>query len=199
MRSLLPSIAMNLTKTVPADGRVDVVRASAMEAEARRQMAFAHRRGASFRKDRPHRLPSVPSDARAVLMHANDGCVDHLHRNIMSLSECAHNLGPNASSSPVSETIVAGRVRAEVVRQVAPWRPRSQDAEDSVEDTTIIHSWRAARLVRQHRIDGSPFLVGEFVTHDSAPSVWVLNHGLTVSLTSPASGGLVAMRAKRTH
>jgi hypothetical protein len=129
MRSLLPSIAMNLTKTVPADGRVDVVRASAMEAEARRQMAFAHRRGASFRKDRPHRLPSVPSHARAVLMHANDGCVDHLHRNIMSLSECAHNLGPNASSSPVSETIVAGRVRAEVVRQVAPWRPRSQETQ----------------------------------------------------------------------
>ena len=82
-------------------------------------------------------------------MHANDGCVDHLHRNIMIPGECAHNLGPNASSSPANETIVAGRVRAEVVRQVAPWRPRSQDPEDAVEDTRIIHSWHAARLVRQ--------------------------------------------------
>jgi hypothetical protein len=66
-------------------------------------------------------------------MHANDGCVDHLHRNIMSRGECAHNTGPNASSSPANETLVAGRVRAEVVRQVAPWRPRSQDPEDAVE------------------------------------------------------------------
>ena len=80
-----------------------------------------------------HRLPSVPSDARAMLMHANDGCVDHLHRNVLSPGECAHDLRPDTSSSPANETIVAGRVGAKVVRQVAPWRPRSQDPEDAIE------------------------------------------------------------------
>ena len=125
----------------------------------------------------PHRLSSVPCDARPMLMHANNGRVDHLHGGIMSAGECAHDLGPHARPSPANEAIVAGRVRTEVVRQIAPWRPRSQDPEDAIEDTTVIHSWHAARLIRQHRLDGSPLIVGEFVAHDSAPSVRGLNHG----------------------
>jgi hypothetical protein len=30
-----------------------------------------------------------------------------------------------------------------------------------------LRRWYAARLVRQHRTDGSPFIVGEFIAHDS--------------------------------
>ena len=111
--------------------------------------------------------------------------------------ERAHDLGPDARSSPANEAIVAGRVRTEVVRQVAPWRPGSQDPEDAIEDAAVIHSWHAARLVRQHRLDGSPFVVGEFVAHDSAPSVRGLNHGSAVRLNeAPTDGDLVAMRPK---
>src|SRR5262245_29814883 len=106
-----------------------------------------------------------------MLMHADNGRVDHLHRGIMSASECTHYPGPHARSSPTNEAIVTSCVRTEVVRQVTPWRPGSQDPEDAIEDPTVIHPWHAARLVRQHRLDGSPFLVGEFVAHDSAPSV----------------------------
>src|SRR5260370_13876350 len=71
------------------------------------------------------KLFSVPIDAGTVLMHADNGRVDHLHRGVMSPGECAHDLGPDARSSPANEAIVAGRVRTEVVRQVAPCRPGS--------------------------------------------------------------------------
>ena len=85
--------------------------------------------------------------------------------------ERAHNLRPDACASPANETVVAGRVRTEVVRQVTPWSPGPQDPEDAIEDTTVIHPWHAARLVGQHRLDGSPLIVGEFVAHDSTPQL----------------------------
>ncbi len=50
-------------------------------------------------------------------------------------------------------------------------RARSQDPADAVEHTTIIHPRHTARFVRQHRPDGSPLIVGEFVAHDSSPSL----------------------------
>src|SRR5438445_8885286 len=121
-------------------------------------------------------------------MHADYGRVDHLHRGVMGAGQCAHDLGPDASSSPANKAIVASGVRTEVVWQVAPRCPRSQDPEDAVEDTTVIYPWHTARLVRQQRLDGSPFLVGEFVAHDSAPSVRGLNHGLAAVLNTPLSG-----------
>src|SRR5436190_24136823 len=84
--------------------------------------------------------------------------------------ERAHNLRPDACASPANETVVAGRVRTEVVRQVTPWSPGPQDPEDAIQNAAVIHSRHAARLIGQHRLDGSPFVVGEFVTHYSAPS-----------------------------
>jgi hypothetical protein len=69
-----------------------------------------------------------------MLMHANNRRVDHLHGGI-------------TPARHANEPIVAGRVRTEVVRQVAPWRPRSQNPEDAIEDATVIHSWYAARLI----------------------------------------------------
>jgi len=108
----------------------------------------------------------------------------------MGAGECAHDLGPHARSSPANEPIVAGRVRTEVVRQIAPWRPRSQNPKDAIEDTTVIHSWHAARLIWQHQFDGNPLIVGEFVAHDSTPSVGGLNHGSAVRLNPPGQGAL---------
>jgi hypothetical protein len=39
-----------------------------------------------------------------------------------------------------------------------------------IEDATI-DPRHAARLIRQHRLNGRSLVVREFVTHDSAPSV----------------------------
>jgi hypothetical protein len=47
-------------------------------------------------------------------------------------------------------------------------------AKDAVEDTAVVHSCYAARLVRQHRREGSPFVVGKLVAHDSKLPVWEL-------------------------
>src|ERR1700722_17393681 len=74
---------------------------------------------------------------------------------------------------PAHETAIAGRVRAKMIRQIAPRRPGSQDPEDAVEDTSVVHPRNATRLVRQHGLDGSPFIVGEFVAHDSTPSLGI--------------------------
>jgi hypothetical protein len=78
-------------------------------------------------------------------MHADDRCVDLLHSSVMSAGERAHDLGPDARSSPANEAIVASGVWAELLRQVAPWRSRSQDPENAVEDAMVIHPWHAAR------------------------------------------------------
>src|SRR3954465_14001085 len=83
---------------------------------------------------------------------------------------------PHASPAPANKAIVAGGVWAEVVRQIAPWRTRTQDPEDAIEHAAVVYTRNAARLVRQERLDGSPFVVGEFVAHDSRLRFGSLNH-----------------------
>jgi hypothetical protein len=57
-----------------------------------------------------------------MLMNAHDGCVDHLHGGVVGLGERAHNPRPDTRASPANETVVAGRIRTEVVRHGAPDR-----------------------------------------------------------------------------
>ena len=73
---------------------------------------------------------------------------------------------------PANEAVVASSVRAKRFRQIAPGGPGSQDPENTVKDTTVIHPRNATRLVRQHWLDGTPFMIGEFLAHDSRPPVW---------------------------
>jgi hypothetical protein len=40
-------------------------------------------------------------------------------------------------------------------------------SKNANEDATVIYPPNAARLVRQHRFDGGPFMIAEFVAHDS--------------------------------
>src|ERR1043166_709400 len=94
-----------------------------------------------------------------------------------------HDAAPNASPPPANEAVVASGVRTEVIGQVAPWCSGSQHPEGAIEDAPVVHPWHAARLVRQHRADGCPFVVGEFVTHDSSPRFRGLNHGPRAGLT----------------
>jgi hypothetical protein len=105
------------------------------------------------------------------LIHADNRRVDHLHGGVVGASESVHDLSPDTGTN---EAIVAGGIGAEADGQIVSWRPRLQDREDAVDDTTIVYPWHAARLVRQHRLDGSPLIVGEFVPHDSMLQVWEL-------------------------
>ena len=43
---------------------------------------------------------------------------------------------------------------------------------NTVEDTPIVYPRNPTRLIGLHRLDGGPFIIGEFIAHDSSPSVW---------------------------
>jgi len=55
---------------------------------------------------------------------------------------------------------------------------------------SFTHSWHAARLIRQHRLDGRPLIVGEFVAHDSAPRFRGLESSSAGGLNMPGQGAL---------
>jgi hypothetical protein len=109
-------------------------------------------------------------------MHADDGSVDHLDSGIMSTSKCVNDAAPDTSPPPPNKSVVAGSVRTKRFGQITPRRPRAQDPEDAIEDTAVVNPWNATRLVRQHGLDGSPFIIREFVAHDSSPRFGSLNH-----------------------
>ena len=94
-------------------------------------------------------------------MHTDNRGVDHLHCRIMGHGQCVHDPAPDTSPPPANEAVVASGIRTEVIRQVAPWCSGSQHPEDAIEDTPVVHPWYAARLVRQHRLDGSGWRVHE--------------------------------------
>src|SRR5258706_9778888 len=95
--------------------------------------------------------------------------------------------------SPANETIVTGGSGTISLRQVAPWRTRAQDPKDAIEHATVIYTPNAARLVRQHRFDGSPFIITEFVAHDSRLRFRRLNHvhGGTINPQRPVAEPLM--------
>jgi len=80
---------------------------------------------------------------------------------------------PDTSSPPADEAVVAPGVWTKRFRQITPRCSGSQDPEDAIEDTTIVYPRNAPRFVRQHRLDGNPFMIGEFVAHVSSPSFGV--------------------------
>src|SRR5260370_37562458 len=112
-------------------------------------------------------LSSIASDTRTVLTAADNRRVDNLHGGVIGASQGVHNLAPDARPPPANEAIVAGGVWTEGLRQVAPRRPGPQHPKDAVEDTPRIHTRDTAWLVRQHRLDGNPFLVRSCLARDS--------------------------------
>jgi hypothetical protein len=126
---------------------------------------------------RPAHQPCFgPTRATAVLMYADNRCVDHLDGAVVGFREGLHERVPDASHPSTNKPVVAGRVRPKVLRQISPWRSRPQYPEDAVEHPPVVHPRHAARLVRKERPDGSPLIVGEFVSHDSRPRFGSLNH-----------------------
>src|SRR5262245_548662 len=104
-----------------------------------------------------------------MLMHADNGGVDHLDSGVMGSGKCVYDAAPNTSPPPADEAVVACGVRTKRLGQITPGCSGAQDPEDAIEDTAVVHPRNATRLVRQHRLDGSPFIIGEFVAHDSSP------------------------------
>src|ERR1039458_1449730 len=107
-------------------------------------------------------------------MHADSRRIDHLHGCVMRGGESVHYPTPDARPSPANETIVASGVRAKIVRQIAPRCSGTQDPKDAVQHAPVIYTRHATRLVWQERLDGCPFIVGEFVAHDSRLLFWDL-------------------------
>jgi hypothetical protein len=52
----------------------------------------------------------------------------------------------------------------------------NEEPKDAIEHATVINAPNAARLVRQHQLDGGPFIIAEFVAHDSWLRFRSLNH-----------------------
>jgi len=100
------------------------VRFAGREGEMDRQAIGVHRvnlaRQASSRAT--HILVIVVRDTGAVLVYAHDGCIDHLHRRIMTGSQRIHDLIPDASPPPTNEAIATSGAGTIGLWQVAPWR-----------------------------------------------------------------------------
>src|SRR5665213_1222162 len=69
-----------------------------------------------------HVLVIVISHACPVLVNADDGGINHLHRRVMTGSKRIHDPVPDASPPPPNEAIVTGRAGTIGFREVAPWR-----------------------------------------------------------------------------
>ena len=78
-----------------------------------------------------------------------------------------HDLIPDASPPPTNKAVVTGGAGTISRWQVAPGRTRALHPKDAIEHTSIIYARNAARLVRQHQLDRGPFIIAEFVAHDS--------------------------------
>ena len=69
-----------------------------------------------------HILVIVVRDTGSVLVHAHDRGINHLHRRVMTGSQCIHDLIPDASLPPPNEAIVTSGAGTIGLWQVAPWR-----------------------------------------------------------------------------
>ena len=102
--------------------------------------------------------------------------------------ECVLQKPPHARPAPSNKAIVASGVGAKVVRQISPRRTRTQDPKDAVQHAAVIYTRHATRLIRQDGLDGGPFIIGEFVAHDSKLRFGSLNHRLPAELNFRIGG-----------
>jgi hypothetical protein len=79
-------------------------------------------------------------------------------------------------------------------RQIAPWCAGSQHPAEGVEDESIVHTRHASRHVRQHRPDGRPFIVREFVADHSRLQFGSFNR---LHITRLSSAKLLRLDAHR--
>src|SRR4029453_16945194 len=81
-----------------------------------------------------HLLVIVVGHGSPVLVHTNDGGIDHLHRRVVTGSQRFHDPVPDASPPPPNEAIVTtGGAGTVAFWQVAPWRTGAQNPKDAIE------------------------------------------------------------------
>lgn len=91
-------------------------------------------------------------------MHTHAGAIDRPDVAAASLCDRIHNPIPDPGCRPSAEAVIAGRAGAIALRQIAPGRAGSQDPEeDAVQDTPVINTRDATRLVGQKRLNDPPF------------------------------------------
>ena len=99
--------------------------------------------------------------------------MDHLHGGVMSAGQCDPDLGPDAHSPLANEAVAAKWFTDRICSAGHATVPQIVGPRDAIQNTAVVHTRDPARFVRQLRLDGSPFVVVEFVAHDEAP-VWGL-------------------------
>jgi hypothetical protein len=110
-----------------------------------------------------------------MLVNPHRRRIDHLHIAIVGFGDGGHDPVPHTGLAPANEPIVAGRVRAIILRERTPRRARSKHPENTIQDTPVIHPWHATRLVRQQRLDHTPLEIRQRVSlHPMLPTVWKL-------------------------
>ena len=95
------------------------------------------------------RAPFLPPPG--VLVGAHDRGVDQTRRARRLLRQGLEYPQPHAFLGPAVETFVRRRVRPVPLGQIAPWRARTQNEEDAIENAPIILARHPARLVRRKR------------------------------------------------
>jgi hypothetical protein len=68
-----------------------------------------------------HMLAAVVGYAGTMLVHADDGRIDHLHRRIVSHRQRLHDLVPDASPTPANKAVITSRRGTIAVWQITPW------------------------------------------------------------------------------
>ena len=76
-----------------------------------------------------HVLQIVVRHACPVLVHPDNGGINHLHRRVVTGSKRIHDAVPDASPLPPNEAIVKSGAGTIGFREVAPWRTRARTDE----------------------------------------------------------------------
>lgn len=108
-----------------------------------------------------------------MLMNAHHGTVDHLGVTVVSFGNSVHDAVPDACLAPAVEAIVAGRVRAITLRQIAPRRAQAQHPEDAIQHASVVNTRNATRLIGKKRVNHGSFKVRKVTasTHVQVPTV----------------------------
>jgi hypothetical protein len=127
-------------------------------------------------------------------MHANNGGVDHLDSSIVSTGKRVYDAAPDTSPPPADETVIAGRVRTKMIRQIAPRCP------DRRTQKMPLRTRRSFTRGTPRGLFGSIGLmvIREFVAHDSSPQFGSLNHEGLANANSWRGPGFGAYGQKRT-
>lgn len=108
-----------------------------------------------------------------MLLHADNGGVDHLDRSIMGSGKCVYDAAPHTGPPPADEPFVASGVGPNATGRSRQGAPDRRTPEDAIEDTSVVNPRNATRLVRQHLLYRGPLVVCKLVTHDSSPDLAV--------------------------